>query len=283
MSRLLLPVLTCAALAACSSTDSTGRGSVDVVTYGEDFIEKEIPADEFADGWSVKFTKFLIAVGEFTVADDKGEVGGKIAASKLFDMHVPGRKAVAQLPSIPAKAYTRVSFSVSPATTSTELGQGTTDADKQLMVAGGFSIYVEGAATKGAVTKSFKWGVKTSTLYSRCRAEEGGKEVEGVVVANGATESVELTIHGDHFFYDDLQSPDAKLRFDNLAAADADNDGNVTLDELAKVQLAALPTANGPYGTGGVPGINDLRAYVEGLSRTVGHFRGEGECVATPR
>jgi hypothetical protein len=282
MFRYASPIVL-AVLGACSSSTAVGQGQVDVVTYGEDYIEKEIPADQFEDGWSVKYTKFLVVITEFTAADDKGAVGGKVAGSKLFDMHAPGRKPVASLPGLEAKAYNRVSFSVVPATAATELGQGATEADKQLMLAGGLSVYVAGSATKGAVTKSFEWGMKTATLYDRCKAEEGGKEVEGLVVATGATENVELTIHGDHFFYDDLQSPDAKLRFDNLAAADSDNDGKITLEELSKVQLAALPSANGPYGTGGAAGVNDLRAFVEGLSRTLGHFRGEGECVATPR
>ena len=61
------------------------------------------------------------------------------------------------------------------------------------------------------------------------------------------------------------------------------DDGEVTLEELATVKLAAIPTANGPYGTGSAAGINDLRDFVEALSRTVGHYRGEGECIASAK
>ena len=151
------------------------------------------------------------------------------------------------------------------------------------MIQGGYSLYVEATATKGAVSKSYKWGFQTATLFDRCKAAnvDGKDGVDGVVVKNGITDTVELTIHGDHLYYDDLQSIDAKVRFDNIAAADVNMDGDITLEELATVKLAAIPKGSGPYGTGSAAGINDLRQFVEALSRTVGHFRGEGECFAS--
>ena len=99
------------------------------------------------------------------------------------------------------------------------------------MVQNGYSVYVEGSATKDATTKSFTWGFKTSTLYDKCKGEVSGKETEGVVVTNGGNDAVEPTIDGDHLFYDDLQSAEAKMRVDNIANADADNDGKVTLED----------------------------------------------------
>ena len=203
---------------------------------------------------------------------------------KLFDMHAPGPKPVIAFSDLPGKAYTHVSYGIAPASGSTELGAGANDADKQLMTQNGYSIYVEGTLTKDATTKSFAWGFKTNTLYDRCEGEVSGKKTEGVVVTNGGNDTVELTIHGDHFFYDDLQSPDAKVRVDAIANADADGDGKVTLEELGVVQLAdpqKIPA--GLYGTGSASNVNDLRAFVEALSRTLGHFRGEGECLARAR
>jgi hypothetical protein len=96
---------------------------------------------------------------------------------------------------------------------------------------------------------------------------------------------VQLTIHGDHLFFDDLQSPEAKMRFDAMAAADnlgiAGADGQVTLEELAAVDLTELPPDQ--YGTGGVGNVRNLRDFVTALVRTVGHFRGEGECSPQSR
>lgn len=58
-------------------------------------------------------------------------------------------------------------------------------------------------------------------------------------------------------------------------------DGVITLDELAAVQLTSLPL--GQYGTGSAGSVHTLKDFVSALSRTVGHFRGEGECVSRAR
>jgi hypothetical protein len=278
-----------AALAACSDS-SDGQGTVTFTTWGEDYIEREIPPkDEMGeviveDGWTVRYTKFLVVISEVSVAEDGKAPAAQLATPKLFDMHAPGQKPVATFADLPGRAYPHVSYAIAPATAVVEVGAGATEADKQLMVANGYSVFVEGSAIKETTTKSFRWGFKTSTLYDRCKAEVSGKETDGVVVTNGGTDAVELTIHGDHLFYDDLQSAEAKLRLDNIVNADANADGEVTLEELAAVDLAdRTKITSGTYGTGSATGINDLRAFVEALSRTVGHFRGEGECVARAR
>lgn len=281
MNRYLLLALV--VLTACSSSDSDGEGAVEFTTWGEDYIEEGIPAADVADGWSIAYDKFLVALSEVTVAEDGAAPVAKMVAPRVFDMHAPGEKAVAAFTGLPAKAYTHVTYALSPATEEAELGAGATEADRRTMIDGHYSVWVSATATKGQTSKRLSWGFSTSTLNERCKGPLDGKEVDGVVVTNGGTDVVQLTIHGDHLFYDDLQSPDAKLRFDSIAAADADGDGVVTLEELAAVDLASIPKERGPYGTGSASGINDLRAFVEALSRTVGHFRGEGECLARPR
>lgn len=282
-------------LLACSSDTGTtgsadGQGTVTFTTWGEEYIEQEIPVKSaegetiVEDGWTIKYTKFLIIISEIAVGEEGKEPVAKLTTPKLFDMHSAGEKPVISFPNLPGKAYNHVSYAVVPATAAVEVGQGATEADKQAMVSNGYSIYVEGSGTKDATTKTFKWGFKTNTLYDKCKGEISGKETDGVVVTNGGTDSVQLTIHGDHFYYDDLQSQDAKVRFGNIANADANNDGEVTLEELAAVSLAdKTKITEGPYGTGSAANINDLRAFIEALSRTVGHFRGEGECLARAR
>jgi TonB family protein len=89
---------------------------------------------------------------------------------------------------------------------------------------------------------------------------------------------VELTVHGDHLFYDDLQSEEAVLRFQALADADANQDGDITLAELDAVPLYTVPLSNGSYGTGALGNVNTLGDYERTLSRTIGHYRGEGSC-----
>ncbi len=271
------------AVAACSSSDD-GTGAVSFSTYGEDYIEKEIPAADVADGWTVRFTTFLVVLGDVSVAESATAApAARMPKPKIFDVHRPGPKLVFAASGVPARAYPHVSFVIGPQAAAADLGDGVTEAERKRLVDGGYGMLVSGTASKGDVTKRFTWGFRGTTLYDRCEGDLAGKTTPGVLVQNGGTDQAELTIHGDHLFYDDLQAPEAKLRFDNLAGADANADGEITLEELGAVRLATLSPESGPYGTGSAAGVNDLRAYVEALSRTVGHFRGEGECFAAPR
>ena len=261
------------------SCGDEGTGAVTFTTYGEDFIEKEIPAASFADGWTVKYSKFLVTLGELKVSTHD-ETAAEQASSKVYDVHKPGPVVVAIFKDLAAREWDHVSYAIAPVAGATA---GNADAqDLERMKSEGYSLYVEGTATKGSVTKRFAWGFATNTLYEHCESPDRGA---GVTVPKGGEESVELTIHGDHLFFDDLQSPTAKMRFDALAAADklgiAGPDGEVTLEELAAVDLTELP--QGQYGTGGAGNVRNLRDFVTALVRTVGHFRGEGECEPKAR
>ena len=88
---------------------------------------------------------------------------------------------------------------------------------------------------------------------------------------------VQITIHGDHPFYDRLQeSPNpavaTSLRFDAIAEADADVDGEVTLEELDAAILDVTRYDPSPFE------VTTLGEFVGELVRTIGHYRGEGEC-----
>ena len=295
MKKIASAALAAVVAAACSSSSDSdgaadGKGAVTFTTWGEEFIEQEIPPKDddgeviVEDGWTIKFSKFLVVISEVNVGEEGKEPAAKLATPKLFDMHVPGPKPVVAFTDLPGKPYTNVGFAIAPQAAVAELGEGVTEADKQLMIQNGYSVYVAGSFLKDGATKTFAWGFSTNTLYDRCKAEISGKETDGVVVTNGGNDAVELTIHGDHLFYDDLQSPDAKIRVDNIANADADGDGEVTLEELSAVELAdRTKITAGTYGTGTASNINDLRAFHEALARNIGHFRGEGECTARAR
>lgn len=88
-----------------------------------------------------------------------------------------------------------------------------------------------------------------------------------------------ITVRSDHLFLDSLETETAKVRFDAIANADRDNDRDVTLDELAAVQLSSLPM--GQYSTGGRATVTDLRAFVTALTASMGHLNGEGLCESS--
>jgi len=255
--------------------DGAGSGTATFSVWGEEFIEDGIPADEFADGWSVTFDRFLLALGGITVRDRAGN-GAELEGSWLLDLTEPGPHELGSL-ELTSKAWPLVGYAVRPVTAATELHTSATAGDLELMETGGFSVFVSGSAVLDGATKTFAWGFANGTRYGNCVSEIDGKQIPGILVGNGGEEKVELTIHGDHFFYDDLASEDAVPRFSALASADADDDGEVTLAELAAVPLVTLE--DGPYGTGSASHVNDLGAFVGALTRTLGHFQGEGHCA----
>ncbi|MFT3837911.1 MAG: hypothetical protein QM723_13045 [Myxococcaceae bacterium] len=271
-------------LAACGP----GKGTEKFTTWGEEYIETGIPADPmgqsgFLDGWTLHYDKFLVHFAAITVADDKGKTAAKLDGSRLVDNTKAGRKDLISFPDLDAVAWNQVSYQIRPATSSAELVSSTSD-DRDLMVNGGFSVYVAGSAQKsdgsgGMITKTFHWGFITATQYKDClQPAESGTPIEGVVVTNGGTDVSELTTHGDHLYYDRLKaSPNpavqTSLRFDEKAAADTNNDGEITLAELDATHIDV--TKYDPSGFD----APTLGAFMRDLARTVGHFRGEGECT----
>jgi hypothetical protein len=274
-----LLVASLALLSGCGSDDeAAGSGNVSFNVWGEEYIEQEIPAGDVEDGWTITFDKFLIVIGDVSVADRNAGAAGQVSGTKLYDLVSPGPHDVGALSGIEARAWDKVGYSVPAIQPSTTLHSSATAADATSMRNGGFSVYVAGSASKGSATRTFGWGFTNSTRYDDCVAEVDDKETPGVAISNGGSESVQLTIHGDHFFYDDLASPDALVRFNGMAAADADNNGEVTLEELGRVKL--VDVAEGTYGTGSASHVDDLAAFVEALTVTLGHYRGEGHCAA---
>lgn len=263
------------AASALGCGEGGGQGSVTFTSWGEEYIEQEIPAAEFEDGYSVKYSKFLISIGNVRIADDAGAVAAEDTTFYLFDHTEAGVKDVVKFEGLDEGAYTLVSYETSPAPggAATKVGKAT-DADVQLMAAGQYHAYVEGTLTDPmGATKTFKWGFSVPTLLDECEGDRDGKLTHGVVVTDGGDDAVELTVHGDHFFYDDLQSASAVVRGEAIFLADANMDGAIDLAELDATPLPAMH-----YGTGGASDVNNLGAFVRFLSRTLGHYRGEGEC-----
>jgi hypothetical protein len=272
--------LVVSSLTACNDSDN-GKGTVTFTTWGEDFIEDGLPSTVFFDSWSVKYSKFLVVYNHVTIADDNGDVVAKLEHPLVFDMTKKAKGKPKTLASfeLEAKAWPNVSYQVGPITDDAEPGDLATADDVALLQTDQASVHVEGTATSPAgVNKTFNWSFSPATLFQACHGMQDGKEVEGVLVTNGGTQEVELTVHGDHLFYDDLQSEEGGPRFQAYADSDANADGQVTLEEMDLVPLYTIPIENGTYGTGALGNVDTLGQYVRTLARTIGHYRGEGSC-----
>ena len=223
-----------------------GPASWSVTIWGEDFIETEIPTSAFDDGCSVAFDAFAVAGEGATLLDGNGTPVGD-PLSGVFDLTEPGPQEVGTA-TVPAGTYDTARF--------------------VLASDGGASLRTAGTLTCGDASVTFDWSFSTTATYD-C-------EPAPITPGKGAEAETELTIHGDHLFYDALEDPDAILRGRPILEADANADGQVTLQELGRIAVAPLG-----YRVGQHSAVTDLAAFVTHLTQTVGHVDGEGHCTVT--
>lgn len=184
----------------CGTEDASGEGELDVVAYGESFIEEGIPASEMDDGWAIDFSSFSVTLSAIQVAGDT------LNDTHTVELTTPSAGAGQLLDSllVPTGDYTDAGFTVS-------------------------DIRVVGSATDGSVTKTFDWSLGTTTTYVDCEPTTS--------VAADSISSFQITIHADHLFYDSLVSEEPGLRFQRLADADTDDDGVITAAELEAADI----------------------------------------------
>lgn len=127
-------------------------------------------------------------------------------------------------------------------------------------------VEVDGMATKDAVTKTFNWVFDKATRYAQCETTTETSD-------NGRT-TFQITVHADHLFGDSLVADQPRILFQALADADTDDDGSITQAELVTADIGA-------YDPGNDDGVDDLWAWLEAQTRTLGHVDGEGHCQAT--
>lgn len=220
-----------------------GDGDWVVSTWGEAYIEQGIPAADFADGCAAVFDAFEVEITEAVLLDGNGDVVG-VAPTGRFALTEPGPQEVGAV-TVPASYYGTARFEIAPR--------------------GSDAVHAAGTLTCGAEAVTFDWSFDTDTIYV-C-------EPSDLTIPAGGEAGTELTVHGDHLFYDGLENDDAEVRGEAIVAADANEDGDVTLDELGAVPVADLGYAVGQYSE-----VTDLAAFVTFLTQTLGHVDGEGHC-----
>ena len=233
---ILLP-LTLTTFVACGDEDASdaGEGSVTVNVYGEEFIEEGIPADAMQDGWAIHFDSFVISI-------DEVEVGGvAIDTPESVDLasDSAGNGHLLASATVPAGDHGGPGYAVT-------------------------RIDLTGSATKEGITKTFAWTFDSATHYTDCETT--------TKVAKDEVATFEITIHADHLFSDSLVSHDPALRFQALADADTDDDGEITRAELEAADL-------GSYDPGSDGHVENLWAFLSAQSKSLGHADGEAHCA----
>jgi hypothetical protein len=259
------------AVAACDENpeSSLRYGAIEVTTTAPT-AEKEIST---ADGWTIKPGKLLVHVSSIEIAG-LDEVVAASATGQVVDLVPPGPKLLLEATARLARPWEVVTFRVGPATEESAPLEPVAEVDSTAMAAGGLSIWLEATATRGAETKTIKWGLASDITYTDCEGDRGGARVKGIVVPVDGTDTADIVMRGDVFFTDRLDGTGA-IRFD------ADANGEVTLDELAAVPLDTA-RASGAYDVGDRADVTSLGAFVEALSPSlVASFRANGRCAAS--
>lgn len=185
----------------------TATGELELVAYGEPFIEQQIPATAMADGWTIEFERFVVHFANVELD------GVAILEDATIDLaqDTAGAGHTLQQSALPVDTYGSASFSM-------------------------LDLDVAGTARRGQQTVAFAWYLPVQADYVDC-------EVDHEVTQDDPAR-FELTVHADHLFYDSLVSESPNLRFDAIAEADVDLDGMVTLEELATRPIAGYDPGN---------------------------------------
>ncbi len=238
-------------------------GEVELRIFGEAYVEEAIPADAFVDGWSVEFSEFVVSVTDVRLSPGGTVAPGAFVVDLARDSS--GRGHVLNTTALRDDGVESVHYRLSPPSLSFE--GNATEAQAERLRAQNLALWVEGSAARGGQTVRFSWGLPVDLSFD-CPVR--------TPLRSGDKATVELTIHADHLFVDDLKV-NPSLAFDEIARADFDEDGSVSPMELGQAPLSGLTR----YQTGGREDIDDLWAFIGAASLTMAHVDGEGTC--TPR
>jgi hypothetical protein len=277
-------------------TEAGGTGTVVVSVSGEEAARTGFPVEddgeriEFADGWSVTFSKVLVSLANVSVDGSDGARGAGPAGAWLVDLH-RGAPELTRLDGLAARRWDRFSYEVVPPTPASTLLPGVQAADAEAMVASGHTHRIEGQATKAGRTVTFSWAFAEPSRNADCT--NGDDSRQGLVVAASSSVRAELTLHLDHLFWTAIGAEGASMRFDPIAAV-ADAAGRVTWDDLARQGLSPRDAQGAPFldgdgkalvydpGTARLPEDN-LRGFVQTAFRFAGHLNGGGLCTITKK
>lgn len=246
-----------------ASTDdsATGKGTLEFRANGEDFVRQGFTTK---DGWDISFDTVFVSLAEVTAYQTDppfdAEAGTKVEAKKQVSVGEPVVVDLAEGDAnadpilvseveAPAGRYNALSWQMVPATSGP---------------AEGYSILMQGTATKDGETLPFTLGISEALTFT-C-GDFVGDTRKGILDA-GAMADIESTFHFDHLFgdasvpmEDDINT--GALGFDPLAALA--QDGAVSVDSASlKITLSE----------------EDYATFINILP-SLGHV-GEGHCEET--
>lgn len=311
----LAALLAGSTLAACGNDDASGSGTLTVVLEPEDVIgglQAGEDVENIRDGWNVDFDKYIITVGDIDLRFST-DASLEREADDVFVVDLT------QVPATGMPLWTleglragrwEFNYSTPGAAHGATRHESVSQSDFDEIVTNDWTYLLDGVLTKvdgrscppsslatppdGATpagtnaggdacyenpTIRFVFGAPAETRFGPCEVDG----VPGFAIAAGGTQTVAISIHGDHPFFNGFPEGDegGVLRLAQwLADCDLDLDGTVTREELEAVAPSALSEIDERYQLGGSPitPLNNMYELLSAQLKTQGHFQGEGEC-----
>jgi hypothetical protein len=249
------------------------EGEVSVAVWGEERVSAGYEGTE-TDGWTIRFSSWITSVGEVALLDPQS--GDSVAEDpQVWAVELVGRAEPVSLHAVETpEGRWDVRFSLAPPG-ATWVGPDTDPAPVANMAQRGAVHRVAGTAVREGLEKRFDWYFDGAVTANLCR--NGVDDTVGLSVSPGGTSDLQVTLHADHLLWDQLGTEEANLRFQALADADLNADGEVDEEELR-----ARSTQDAGYETSGLD-LPDLWSYLRfSLAQSV-HLNGDGLCQIRAR
>lgn len=289
-SNVLLGALLGTSLPACGD-DASGSGKVRVQLEAEETITIGLSLGDGAENsrdYAVSYARYLIAIGHVQL----GKAGKNLEDHGVYiaDLKQVGAQGVElfSFDDVSTGRWSEFGYETAlPDVNSKRLGN-VSRAEAQQMIDNGWSYWIEGSVQRPAAEGGpveFVLQAAVPALFDQC----GLDAQPGLAVTEkGATATI--TIHGDHIWFNTFPTGSegtVQRRAAWLVAADTDNDGKVSTEDLAALDATEVFTSGLGYSLDGAPKgedglplpIDTALDFVRAQLATQGHFKGEGECI----
>jgi hypothetical protein len=285
-----IAILTALAAAGCGGDagSSSQDGSLTVLLAAEQTIPRGIHAGnqeaDIRDGFDIDYSRYLISVGLVAMNQIDGANAQSSDAVAVADfVNLP--KAAPELTvfeAIPIGQYTEFGFRTPPPSSSVVNLNSADPSDVEAMITNRWSYFIEGTITRvsDGATRDFRIEADVPSVFTACAAQ--GLPLGVNVSANS---SVEITMHGDHLFFNGFPEDEGKIT--RLAQwlwdiEDVDGDEVITKSDFEAATDVGSLFPSPPVGvyelTGGPLTVTTAWDFVRAQLGTQGHIFGEGEC-----
>lgn len=206
------------------------------------------------DGWTIRFDKLLVGLGNVDLEGDACNDYSSGGYDRLYNFTLPGAQ---KLGDVYGLAGCEIQFRLRSPSSDSILQNGVTAADREFMRFVNVleplpmdgppprtAVYARGMATRNAEKKRFDWKFVARYTLTDCANVVDGKKNTFFQLKAGDDFRPVIQFHGEDLFREGIAA-DAARRFDLLAAADMNADGDITLEELVSVPAPVLEEMDG--------------------------------------